>query len=628
MVSSARETVLSMIVFVSVLTLLGIFFLIRTLSKPLKPLLQAAHDVSDQQYEQVDLKEEGPRELRQLSLAVNQMARSIQSHHELLEDKVQVRTKELTLRKLELATANSQMNAAFEANPDGIILVGRSGEIFTINLGFRKMFGLAPTPTYTILELERILHIQIDSLEGFHGFMNEVDESISLVDGRRELEWEVSGPNPKALRTYTNKVIGEHDEYLGRLWVVRDVSQTRDLEKGLQQAQKMEAIGRMAGSIAHDFNNVLTGISGNLSLLSPSIPPGTEPSEYLQAATLAAIRAKELVTRMLGAARKSFLNLQTIDANGIIQEVSSLVRAGIDRKIEMQVSPVPGSCLVLVDPSQLHQVIMNLCVNARDAMMESGGGNLFLRTQIVDLTKEDTIRINSLLARQGRFVTVEVEDTGTGIPPEVLERMFEPFFTTKGEGKGTGLGLATTVGIIEQHQGWMTCETEVGKGTTFRVYLPHQEPEEQEAAQEKVVPMINLHGEEPILIVDDEPMVRNINKRYLTSQGYEVLTAVDGEDALRVFEEEGKRIRLVLLDLTMPKLSGPETFQELRRRDPALAIIIYSGFILDEQEFASENGSRADALLTKPLDLEQLGLEIRTILNQRLEAKKSDSRVA
>lgn len=618
-VSFAREL---LIIFLSVSLLLvtgGAAVLTKFLAALLSPVVQASREVARKNWDLVRVPPKGPREIQELSHSFNEMAEAICSYQGQLEVKVAERTHELDQKKQQLAVLNAQMHAGFESSLDGILMVSNAGDILSMNHRFREFFGLPEGVTLSTAQIEEQIRERFPDLPGFDGFRQDLHlDDSKLIDGRREAEWHFTIPRERCVRVYSTAVTGKDQCPIGRLWVFHDITETRDLEMGLQQAQKMEAIGRLAGGIAHDFNNLLAGMIGNLDLLKTSVSGNQEATEELEAARQAALRASDLVRQILGVARKSRLSLKSSDANQLITEVTKFIRHGFGPQLEIRTEPAGTPCRINVDPSQLHQVLMNLSVNARDALAGRTDGRITLSTQHVVLSPAE-IPLTEAEELPSRFVRIDVADNGTGIPQDVMKRMFEPFFTTKGPGKGTGLGLATTLGIVEQHAGWVTCDSKLGAGTTFHVFLPEDEsPCAEEPAAPTVVDMpVQRKAEETVLVIDDEAMVRSLNERYLKRLGYRTLTAVDGRDGLARFEQHRNEVDLVLLDLTMPNMSGPETFRRLRENHPDLPVIIYSGYVVDDQEFATANGSAPDAILSKPLALDSLANEVRKALNRR-----------
>ena len=372
----------------------------------------------------------------------------------------------------------------------------------------------------------------------------------------------------------------------------------------------MDAIGHLAGGIAHDFNNLLTAILGNLSLIEDSLPREDPNRDLLAAAERATTRAANLTAQLLSFARQAIMRFQPLDLRSTIDEVVRLLRRTIDPRIDLEIQTAEDLGTILADPAQMTQVLMNLCLNARDAMPE--GGRLRLEAANVVLDKANT-RL-CLNARCGDFVRLRVSDTGHGIPAEVRPHIFEPFFTTKEAGKGTGLGLAMVFGIVTQHHGWIECTSEVGQGALFEVYLPRGGtasplPISSPPAAEQV------GGSETILLADDEPLIRNLGKAILEHYGYKVMLAVDGQEAVEIFQRAREQIDLVILDLTMPRLSGYDACHQLRRMDPGVYILFSSGYSADQVPVGEHE--RVFGFVSKPYRQSDMARLVRAALDHR-----------
>jgi PAS domain S-box-containing protein len=411
---------------------------------------------------------------------------------------------------------------------------------------------------------------------------------------------------PVQLRFNAIVLRADDGRVLGATGTATDITEQRQLEDQLRQAGKMEAIGRLAGGIAHDFNNLLTVILGNVSLLTLKLPAGDPHRELTEAAENAAMRAATLTNQLLGFARQTLLRPQPLQLHSLLDETVALLRRTIDPRIVVEVRPASDLGMVSADPGQLHQVLMNLCVNARDAMPE--GGQLLLETANVVIDAPAAHR--HVEARPGPFIRLRVEDTGHGMDPVVQSRIFEPFFTTKGPGRGTGLGLAMVFGIVKQHQGWIECTSAVDHGTRFDIYLPRADPP---AALTVAAPPAPAGGTETILLVDDEPQIRQVARKILEDCGYQVLLAGDGLEAVDVYRRERERIALVILDLTMPRLSGRDAFRQLTQVNPDVRVLFASGYAAESiPEVATEPTL---GFVGKPYRPEDLAATVRAVLD-------------
>jgi two-component system cell cycle sensor histidine kinase/response regulator CckA len=354
----------------------------------------------------------------------------------------------------------------------------------------------------------------------------------------------------------------------------RDITERRILEEQFRQSQKMEAIGQLAGGVAHDFNNILTVIQGYGSLLLMSEEKSTSTTEAVQEILDASERAANLTRQLLAFSRRQVMQPKQLDLNEVITTLTKMLQRILGEDIRLQLNLHPRPLMTRADAGMLDQVLMNLVINARDAM--PSGGQLFITTAEKNITAEEARATPDTMP--GRYVCISVTDTGTGISPENLSRIFEPFFTTKEPGKGTGLGLATVFGIIKQHGGLLTVESELGRGTTFHIYLPSS----QAAAEAKVETETKSQprgGNETILLVEDEPSVRGLKRVVLERHGYKVLEAAHGVEALKIWEQHRNAIQLLLTDIVMPEgISGRELAARLLEQDPKLRVIFTSGY--------------------------------------------------
>ena len=414
--------------------------------------------------------------------------------------------------------------------------------------------------------------------------------------------------DPSSQRWYDAVVstIDRGDGQRSRQTMLVDITARREAEEAqerlaeeLRHAQKMDAIGQLAGGIAHDFNNILTAIRGNAELLALGDDP-REREEYAQDIVSAASRAADLTQQLLTFARKAGTRFVGADVGQLVEEVVELLRRSIDRRIDIEVSLEAEESVVTGDPAQLQHALLNLGVNARDAM--PGGGTLRFRTR-GRWVGQDEIGQHPTLRKVGNYIEVEVSDTGCGIPENIIERIFDPFFTTKEPGHGTGLGLASVYGCVQSHSGEVTVESREGVGTTFRLLLPLGRPQavmETESAGEAPQP-----GKGRILIADDEESVRKLAARALERLGYTVTTCVDGREALERYQESDAGYDLVILDMTMPRMNGHETFVALRERYPGVRAVVASGYMTEEvRQLLEDEG--ISGVIAKPYRLNDL----------------------
>ncbi len=598
---------------------LGGLLLANWLAGPVVNASRAARRVAGGELD-VRMPVAGAAEMQQLATSFNTMVDEVRNHRYHLEAQVASRTEKLRESQKQLEYTFAQLRAAYEAAQEGILVVAANGEIIAANERILDYFGIDGN-----VETMDSDAFRLQARERFED-PGAFDEAWRKVGGSgcdiAEGEFVLSSPKERVLKVYSAPVESAGGAVIARLWTFQDVSEQRTLQRSLEQAQKMEAVGRLAGGVAHDFNNVLTGIIGNLSLVDLGDGAQTLESqaEYLDKAKRAGQRAAELIKQLLGFSRRSHLELEYCDVNEVLSEVDGLLRSTIDPRIEIKVEPSSDLWSVEVDPTQVEQVVMNLCVNARDAM-EGGSGSITLRTSNVSIGERE-VAAEHPAGHVGDFVLLSVVDDGAGIPEEVMEKIFDPFFTTKEQGKGTGLGLATCYGIVEQHGGWIECKSEVGVGTSFHIYLPRKDRPEQESRPSEVIPVQepSRGGDETVLLVDDEELVRSVAEGTLKKAGYSVLLAGDGEEALEIFAKRADEISLVMLDLTMPKMSGHETLAALREGYGDVPIIVCSGYLVDLAGFEEETGYRPDAAIPKPYDLVELVRKVREVIDGSLLA--------
>lgn len=400
---------------------------------------------------------------------------------------------------------------------------------------------------------------------------------------------------------------GQLTHFIG---VQTDVTGRRQLEEQFRQAQKMEAVGRLAGGVAHDFNNLLTVINGYGQIVADGLPQEHPSRELLDEIMKAGDRAAGLTRQLLAFSRQSVLEPRVLDPNALVRGLDKMLRRLLGEDVDLATRLAPGLGRVKADPGQMEQAIVNLCVNARDAMPT--GGKLTIETANADLDDSYTAAYTDM--RPGPYIVVSVTDTGTGMTPEVQARVFEPFFTTKEQGKGTGLGLAMVFGFVKQSGGHVAVYSEAGRGATFKLYLPRVDavPEVGKlSVQRGTMP----RGTETVLLVEDEPAVRALGRDVLTMCGYSVLEAGNGRDALRVAEAHPGRIDLLLTDVVMPGgLGGREVAEAIIAGHPEASVLFTSGYTDDAvvRHGVLESGVH---FLQKPFSPSALAQKVREVLD-------------
>jgi len=443
------------------------------------------------------------------------------------------------------------------------------------------------------------------------------DDRSRVVDansrGQREYVYRIVRPDG-AIRWIRNRafpVRNESGEVHRIAGIAEDITDQRNVETQLRQLQKMESIGQLAAGVAHDFNNILGVIQGHTDMILGGMVEGREVEESLKQIGAAGKRAANLTRQLLAFSRKQEMESQDVNLNEVVNGISKMLERLLGAPIALEFVPAPSLPAVSSDVGMIEQVLLNLAVNARDAM--SSGGRLTIRTAARTISENEAQRNPE--ARAGSFVCLSVSDTGCGIATEILPRIFEPFFTTKAAGKGTGLGLATVYGIVKQHQGWIEVESRVGQGTRFDTFLPASSKPATAKAQ-PVASAATRGGRETILLAEDEPALRRLAARVLQNLGYEVLEAGSGVEAIQVWEQYGRKVDLLLTDLVMPDgLTGRELAKKMQSKESTLKVIYTSGYSPETAEtaFVFREGTN---FLQKPYHPRKLAETVRSCLDR------------
>jgi two-component system cell cycle sensor histidine kinase/response regulator CckA len=501
------------------------------------------------------------------------------------------------------ADAAHNINALLEILPLGLALADRDGRFVYLNAAFRRAAGLSRTalPTWpSDLVVDEDKAAVADSIRRFaRGASLSGDVAVRL---------KANADEPVALTVAGARGLGEAAVLLS----LKDNSEEDRLKRQVAQATKMQAVGQLAGGVAHDFNNILTAIIGHCDLMLMRHAPGDSDYDDIQQIRSNSNRAASLTRQLLAFSRQQTLRPQVLQLPDVIAEVSTLLKRLLGERVKLQVKHGRGLGAVRADPGQLEQVIVNLAVNARDAMTvkdDQSVGLLTLHTYAV--TAEDVRRMGSEILPIADYTALRVSDTGTGIPPHLLPKIFEPFFTTKEIGKGTGLGLSTVYGIVKQSGGFIFAESEPGKGTSFVIYLPVHRAEAVKPTRKGREPAGELWGTGTILLVEDEATVRAVAERALTRHGYTVLLAENGEAAIEILDRE-KRVDLMISDVVMPTMDGPTTAREARIRQPDLPILFISGYA--EEQLRQSIDLERVAFLAKPFSVQKLAEATRDAL--------------
>jgi two-component system cell cycle sensor histidine kinase/response regulator CckA len=507
--------------------------------------------------------------------------------------------------------------AALNAAVDGIVVIDPLGTILSVNPSIQKMFGYAP---------EELLGQNVkvlmpapwrDEHDGYLAHYRETGEARIIGIGRQ-----VEGRRRDGSTFPADLAVSEvrHGGELFFLGTLRDVTERVQLEAEVRQSQKMEAIGRLAGGVAHDFNTLLGTIRGYSEMLLTAMPGEEALRHPVEQIHRAALRGAQLTRQLLLFSRRQELKAQDVDLGKLLADVEIMLDRLIGEDVHLirQVEPRLGR--VWADPGELHQVILNLVGNACDAM--PAGGSLTLALRTLDADQEITVEGGRL--RPGAYVVLEVADTGMGMDEEVRKRIFEPFFTTKEPGKGTGLGLSMVHSIVQRAQGGIAVDSRPGQGASFRVYLPRAAeavPEELAvpAAAEEAAPAMAGNdgggGSETILLVEDDAMFRGLLREVLNGQGYQVLTAEHPAAALELAAAHGDALRLLLSDVVMPGGTGVDLARQLSSRYPGMKVVLMSGYTDDALASREADHTLADAFLEKPFATKDLLRLLRELLS-------------
>ncbi len=511
----------------------------------------------------------------------------------------------------ELRAAEVRFSRFFNDTPFAIATLDAQGRIVRTNAPFGRIFkwdGEAKS-----LQLQPLADlIGEGSREKFAKAIAEAAAHRSSIDPVDAL---LSAEGDHAVRLYVSgsEMSAGSPEQVNVYAL--DMSDQRKLEAQFAQSQKMQAVGQLAGGVAHDFNNLLTAIIGFSDLLLLKHKPGDPSFAELMQIKQNANRAAGLTRQLLAFSRRQTLRPQTLELSLIVDDLTVLLKRMIGDKISLKVEHGRNIWPVRADVVQLEQVIINLVVNARDAMPD--GGAITLRTS--NMTEAETQQLSFEGMVKADYVLIEVEDTGTGMSTEVLAKIFEPFFTTKELGKGTGLGLSTVYGIVKQTEGYIYPVSVVGIGTTFKIFLPRHIPSASEAAVKAPVaaPVKDLTGHERILLVEDEESVRNFSALALRTTGYEVFEADGGDEALEVLKELDFKIDLMISDVLMPEMDGPTLLKHVRKLMPTLKVIFVSGFAEDSVRRDIEDDQSVE-FLSKPYSLDQINSKVKEVLQSAL----------
>ena len=564
-----RSTLLLLSVLAAAVSIGGGVWIARDISRPVRQLAEGARSIETGHYDG-RVPEGRPDELGALAATFNRMTGAVAEREERLRESEQ------------------RFRAMTESAADAVVTTDHEGAVVTWNRGAQTIFGYTAdevlgTPlTHVFPERYR----DRDPAAMPHG----------LTKAGREIPIEVS------MATWETR------QGAFRTAIIRDVSERRQLEEQVRQAQKMESVGRLAGGVAHDFNNLLMVISGHVQLLSMQLGRDHPAQAKIGTIEQAAAHAADLTRQLLAFSRKQVLEPKILDLNEVVAEVTPMLRRLIGEDVQLVHAPTRGLGRVEADPGQITQIILNLAVNARDAM--PGGGTLTIEAGNVEMTEPEAHLLGDL--RAGPWVLLSVTDTGTGMDEETRSHIFEPFFTTKEAGHGTGLGLATVYGIIKQSNGTIRVDSEPGRGTRFMIYLPRVDAIAERAAPSARAGVVG--GTETVLLVEDNEMVRAFACEVLRGRGYTVLEAHHGVDALDITQRYHGAIDLLLTDLVMPEMGGRELATRLGPARPGMKVLYMSGYPADTGLVPAALDAN-EGFIAKPVTADGLLRKVRGVLD-------------
>jgi PAS domain S-box-containing protein len=516
----------------------------------------------------------------------------------------------------EKSASDERYRLLVETMNDGLGMQDRNGLFTFANNKLCEMTGYSRD--------ELIGRSMTDILDAHNRKLYEEYTDKSLSEDSRAYELEILKRGGGALSVYVSpQVIKSPDGSLkGRFAVITDISERKEAEKRkrefesqLQQAQRMESIGTLAGGISHDFNNSLQAILGYTQMILMDTEDSDSKYPWLLQIEKAAQRSIELTQQLLAFSRKVDSRFRPVDLNQEVEQVEKLLQRTIPKMIDIKLDLDQNLSIISADPTQIEQILMNLAVNARDAMGEEGT----IRIETKNITLDEEYCKDNLGVTPGDYVQLVLSDTGHGMDQGTVEKIFEPFFTTKELGKGTGLGLSMVYGLIKKHDGYITCHSEPGEGSSFEMFFPAKEGDDQ-CIPSREETDTRPSGDEVILVIDDDPLVRDLAEEILVRFGYKVLTAIDGESGLNTYLDNKETVSLIILDLMMPGMGGRKCLEEIRKINSDVRVVVASGYSEDGHSDALvELGARS--FIEKPFNIERLLSVVREVLDAEEKQK-------
>jgi signal transduction histidine kinase/ActR/RegA family two-component response regulator/HAMP domain-containing protein len=558
----------------SVFGIILIYIFMTIATRQLQVLIRAAKEIRKGEYSEAPVIS-SKSEIGRLSSEFNRMSREIRE------------------REQRLVTSEMRIKSMFERVDHAIFRLDKEGKIILTNNKFNELCG--PVDSFSQL---------------FYGARGSQFLQDAAFGALRNSEERIKGSDEAEIIAIMSVYpeVDNSGEITGFDGYFVDITDKKKLEETLIQAQKMESVGLLAGGIAHDFNNILTGVLGYASLMKRYLKDDAKMHKYADLIEKSASRAAALTQQLLGFARKGKFKIELVNINEILRELMGFLRETFDRNIEIRFDEKPNLPPIKGDSTQIYQAMLNICINARDAMPD--GGRLYIKTESCIVHEEkimDFFRIP-----QGEYFGITITDTGTGMSAAVRRRIFDPFFTTKVVGKGTGLGLAMVYGIVKNHNGYLDVYSEPGLGTTMRFYLPLAKGFIEDKHEDNLLCKGNQKG--TILLIDDEEIIRELGKDILEAFNYKAILAAHGDEGVKMFNEHKDNIQLVILDMVMPGKSGQQVFTELRAVRPDVRVLISSGY--DKEEYFHDLfNAGAAGFLQKPFQHAELIIKIEEALN-------------
>ena len=595
-VRALRNMLILINVVITIVALIILFVIIAKILRPIVTLTEASKAMAAGNLDQ-ELDIQSSDELGDLASSFRKMRNAIRKHIGDLKSEINER-----MQAEEALRMSEEKYRILVENANDAIFIAQDGVTKFPNKKTEELTG------YSAEDL---------AIMPFIDFIHPDDREIVMERHQRRLaggkpvstySFRILDKSGQEQTVQINTVLVQWENRPATLNFLRDITQHLELESRLQQAQKMEAIGTLAGGIAHDFNNILSAILGYSELILAELPSEDPLRNNAEAILSSGKRARDLVSQILAFSRKDEQVRSSVAMHLIVKDALKLLRPAIPTTIDIQ-TKIDSKCFALGDPSRIHQIIMNLCTNAYQAMLETGGELKIALSQI----KLEGRAAAFAQVPTGSYVKLVVADTGIGIPPDVIERIFDPYFTTKEKGKGTGLGLAAVHGIVKSHGGAILVDSEVDKGTKFEVYLPLlvDQRETKEQVESKLI-----GGDEQILLVDDENDILEIQSKMLDKQGYNIIAKNDAHEALKEFSGRPDQFDLVITDMTMPNMTGDKLADELKKVRSDIPIILCTGY----SELISKEKAKAlgiNGFLMKPVDTQDLSIMIREVLDNK-----------